>query len=156
MENVIYQEQQKTYLIVILAFILVALGLLALVLFPKESMTQQAKYILLIVAVIDLLLFWSFSQLSIKVTTEYLQLGFGIFKKKIQLKDIEDCWVEEYKKSIYMGYGIRFGKDKSVGYIARGGRGIRLKMKPRDYFFSTDSPEQLVALLKQQMTRIIH
>ncbi len=153
MENVIYREQQKTYLIVVLAFIFVAAGLVVFVLSPSQIITLQTKFILLIVALVDLTLFWSFSKLTITVTTECIQIAFGIFRKKIQLKDIKDCLIEDYQKSRYMGYGIRFGRDKSVGYVARGGRGIRLVMEGKDHFFSSESPEPLVALLKQQMTQ---
>lgn len=158
LENVIYEEQQKTYFILVVVFIIIAVLLLAIVLFPesfsKQPMPQFTKIVLLIVTIVDLLLFWSFSQLTIKLTNNYLQIGFGIFKKKIPLPSINGCLVEDYKKSVYLGYGIRFGRDKSIGYIARGGRGIRLKMKPRDYYFSTDSPEQIEVLLKQQLAQL--
>ena len=155
--EIIYQENQKTYFILTVIYIIIAVLILALILFPdyllQKSLAPGVKVILLIVAIIDIILFWSFSQLSIKLTSEYLQIGFGIFKKKISFTEIKDVLVQDYQKSIYFGYGIRFGKDKSIGYIARAGRGIRLKMDKRDYFFSTDNPEQLQNLIKE---RIVH
>jgi len=157
-ENVIYEEQQKTYLILVAVFIIVAAFLLGLVLFPgffnKQDLPQSARLIILVVAVLDLILFWSFSQLSIIITSQYLQLGFGIFRKNILLSNISEVEVENYKKSVYLGYGIRLGRDKSIGYIARGGRGVRIKMKPRDYFFSSDNPEQIKLLLKPHINHL--
>lgn len=156
MENVIHEERQKTYLVLVIVFIIVAALLLSLVLFPglfyKSQLPDFTRMVLLIVAVVDLILFLSFSQLTIKVTSEYLQIGFGIFKKKILFTAINDFMIEDYEKLRYLGYGIRIGRDKSIGYVARGGRGIRVIMKPRDCFFTTDSPEQLLAILKQQLS----
>ena len=157
MENVLYEEKQKTYLILVIIFIIIAILLLGLVLFPgffnESEMPEFTRVILLVIAIVDLILFWSFSQLTIKVTSEYLQIGFGIFKKKIPFSKINDFKIEEYQKSRYLGYGIRIGRDKSIGYVARGGRGIRVMLKPRDYFFTTDSPEQLLAMLKQNLSQ---
>lgn len=153
--NIIYQEQQKTHFILIVIFIIVAVFLLTLVLFPqflgKSEMSEGVKIILMIITVVDLILFWSFSQLTIKLSNEHLQISFGIFKKKFSFSEIKDVLVQDYQKSIYFGYGIRFGRDRSIGYIARGGRGIRLKMDRRDYFFSTNNPEQLRNLIKERI-----
>ena len=88
-------------------------------------------------------LFWSFSELNIKLTNKYIQFGFGGFKKRINLDQIKDCLVEDYAKENFFGYGIRFSKNKSIGYIARGGRGVRLKMEVRDYYISSGNPEKL-------------
>jgi len=153
-EPIIYQEQQRTYLIVVAVFILVAILLLVIVLFPGllslRPFSAPAKIVLLLVATVDMILFWSFSKLTIKLTDQHLTLTFGFFKKKISLTEIKNCQIEDYQKSIYFGYGIRLGSDKSIGYIARAGRGIKLKLKAKDYFFSTDRPEQLLLLLNHR------
>jgi len=154
-ETIIYQEQQKTYFVLIAVFVIIAVFLLAIVLFPgplhQRTDSQLLKITLLIVTVVDLMMFWSFSKLTIKITAEYLQLGFGIFKRRILFEQIIKVTVEDYQKLNYLGYGIRFGRDKSIGYIARGGRGVRLIMKPRDYFFSSDRPEQIQSLLRSRI-----
>jgi hypothetical protein len=106
---------------------------------------------LLLLTVVDLVMFWSFSKLTIKITSEYLQIGFGVFKRKILIKDINNVKVEDYNKSIYLGYGIRLGRDKSIGFIARAGRGIKLKVIPRDLFFSSNYPEQIKLLIESRI-----
>lgn len=155
MNNIIYQEKQRTYLMVVGVFILIALGLLALLFFPDffkvQPTSSLGRMLLFAVIMFDLLLFWSFARLAIKVTDNYLEIRFGIFKKKIFFKDIKGCVIEEYQKSRYFGYGIRLGRDKSIGYIARDGRGIRLNLQPRDYFFTTERPEQLLNILKSRI-----
>lgn len=158
--TIVYLEQQRTYFILVVIFVIIALFLLGIVLFPglfhQQKISLLFKIILLIATIIDLVMFWSFSKLTIKITSEYLQIGFGMFKKKILLKQISEMRVEDYQKSNYLGYGIRLGRDKSIGYIARGGRGVRLIMKPRDYFFSSDNPEQIQSLLKSRINTNTH
>lgn len=155
----IYQEKQKTYFILIAVFIMIAVFFLTMIFFPRilgneEEMSQAQRIVVLIAVVVDLILFWSFSNLSITLTNEELKIGFGIFKKKFKLSDIAVCSIEDFKLSRYWGYGIRFGTDKSIGYVAKAGRGVRIKSKHgKDYFFTTDQPEQLLSLLNQYLSK---
>ncbi len=150
----IYQEKQKTYFILIAVFIIIALFFLVTIFLPRflgnqEELSRLERAAALAAIVIDFILFWSFFQLSIKLTPENLTIAFGIFKKKFKLSEIKDCSIENFEMKRYWGYGIRFGFDKSIGYIARAGRGIRIKpVKGKDYFFSTDNPEQLLQLIR--------
>ncbi|PIT90498.1 MAG: hypothetical protein COU22_01830 [Candidatus Komeilibacteria bacterium CG10_big_fil_rev_8_21_14_0_10_41_13] len=151
----LYQEQQKTYFILIAVFILVAVFLLSFVFFPQfygsQALGQAQKIFLLIVTVLDLVLFWSFSSLNIKLTEAELIVAFGIFRKKIKWEWIKEAKIDDYSKANYLGYGIRLGRDKSLGFVARSGRGIRLKLKLRDFFFTTDNPEELLKLIKSKI-----
>ena len=149
----LYFEQQKTYFLVVLVFILAAAVLLALVLWPGRPYSQLSKFLLLFITVLDLLLFWSFSQLTIKITDEFLQLSFGLFKKTLNFSAIKDVAVADYDKFNYFGYGIRLGKDKSIGYVARAGRGVKLSLESKVYFFSSANPEQIQAILRQKISK---
>ncbi|MFA6305078.1 MAG: hypothetical protein WCV73_00645 [Patescibacteria group bacterium] len=153
---ILYQEKQPTYFILIVVYIIIALLLTGLILFPtifsQDGLSKGLKIAVLCLIIINLWLFWSFSHLTIKLTKDYLQIGFGIFKKKFKLKQIKDCLIEDFQKSKYSGYGIRFGVDKSIGYIARDGQGIRIKLAMgRDYFFTTNQPGQLLQLIRQEL-----
>ena len=167
--NYLYIERQKTYLLVVMVFIIVAGFLLALVLWPRQEFSQLTKIVLFIAAVVDLILFWSFSQLTIKISKEYLQISFGVFKKKISFSEINDVLVQDFDFKNYFGYGIRLGKDKSIGYVARGGRGIKLKLSAKgrsaspklelgtraggkDYFFTSENPEQIQNIIRQKIS----
>lgn len=157
--TVIYQEKQKTYFILIVIFILLAAFLLVVVLFPgifgkQEELDQAGRWVVLAGLIIDLILFWSFSRLAITLTNEELKIAFGVFRKKFKLSEIVACTIEDFKLTRYWGYGIRFGTDKSIGYAAKAGRGVRIKSKHgRDYFFTTDRPEQLLSLLNQYLSK---
>ena len=93
-KDFVYQEKQKTYLIVVSIYIIVAIFLLSLIFLPQFFNLKEAsvftKIVLIIVTVVDLILFWSFSELNIKLTNKYIQFGFGGFKKRINLDQIKD------------------------------------------------------------------
>ena len=155
MPNLLYLEKQKTYLILIAAFILIALVILALTFFPgvfgAAEPSDAVKLVLLILALADLLMLWSFSSLTIKASEKYLIFGFGVFKKRFFWHQIKEAKVENFHLTNYLGYGIRFGRDGSIAWAARGGLGVRLKTNKRYYFFSTDHPEQLAALISSKL-----
>src|SRR3989338_8625299 len=150
----IYREKQKTYLIVVGIYIIAGLFLLSLIFLPgffdfsEASLTTKAA--LIIVVLVDLILFWSFAELKVKLTFDALEFGFGIFRKKLPLREVKSCLIEDYDIKRYFGYGIRLGSDKSIGYVARSGRGVRLKTAGRDYFLTSDSPEQLCNELRRR------
>lgn len=160
---VIYQEQQKTYFILILVFIIVALMVLALSFFPLffglNGLSDISRVILTLVAVIDLVFFWCFRSLSIIADDQTLSFGFGFMKKRFFWHDLKSAQVEDFNLKNYSGYGIRFGKDKSIAFAAQGGRGVRLKTagSPRfgaaskDYFFSSANPEKIAALINEKI-----
>ena len=153
----LYLEKQKTHFILIAVYLIIALFLLLMVFNPvffgKSDLSLNIKAILVVLALFDLWLYWSFSKLTIKITELDLEIGFGVFKKKFSFKQIKNCLLEEYQKSRYLGYGIRFGTDKSLGYVAKPGRGVRIKMLPKDYFFSTDQPEQVSLIINEKLAK---
>jgi hypothetical protein len=150
-----YQQFQKTYFIVIVIYIVAAVFLLGLVFWPQAYNIAQtslaAKIVLMIATVVDLILFWSFSQLTVSLREDFLEFRFGIFKKRISYNQIREISVSDYDKKNFLGYGIRFGRDKSVGYIARGGRGVKIKTPLRDYYFSADNPEEIIKLVRTKL-----
>lgn len=152
---IIYQERQKTYFILILIFIIVALFILVLVFFPSffgfNSLSRAVKIILLPITVVDLIFFWCFSELTILADNKTLSFGFGFMKKKFFWHDLKSAQAEDFNLKNYSGYGIRFGKDKSIAFAAQGGRGVRLKTTGKDYFFSCTEPEKLAILINENL-----
>jgi len=97
-------------------------------------------------------IFVNFLYLRIKIDGNYLVFGFGVIKNKILFEDIISCEETEIKFSNYLGYGIRLGRDCSIVYNIRSGNGIKLKIKDkkREYIISTDNPDKICEILKQQ------
>jgi len=150
-----YQQSQKTYFIVIAVYVVAAVFLLGLVFWPQAYNISQtslaAKIALVIATAVDLILFWSFSQLTVSLKEDFLEFRFGIFKKRLAYNQILEISVGDYDRKIFLGYGIRFGRDKSIGYIARGGRGVKIKTPLRDYYFSSDNPEAIIKLVRNKL-----
>ena len=98
------------------------------------------------------IIFVNFLYLRIKIDGKYLVFGFGMIRNKILLDKIISCEETEIKFSNHLGYGIRLGRDGSIAYIIRSGKGIRLKIKgkKREYVVSTDNADKICEILKQQ------
>ena len=98
---------------------------------------------------VDVLILVSYRELSIVMTDEKIKFGFGRFKKLFYIKKIKNIEIKDYKFTTYRGYGIRIGRDGSVGYVPRGGKGLMLTVEgeKRPYFFNTNNPDQLKNLL---------
>lgn len=152
---IIYQEQQKTYFILILIFIITAFLILAVLFFPSffgfNSLSNIGQIILGLVAALDLFFFWCFRKLTILANDQALSFGFGFMKKKFLWNNLKSAQAEDFDLKNYLGYGIRFGRDKSIAFVAQGGRGVRLKTIGKDYFFSCSEAEKLATLINEKI-----
>lgn len=155
-ETLLYQEKQRTYTAIIMPFLIIALFLILVAIRPEIIGLERGSFwrlwVLPFVLIVNLILFTSFSKLSIKITDRYLQLAFGIFRRKFYFDQIKKSLLEDYNIDNYRGYGIRLGKDKSTAFVARSGTGIRMSFKVgRDCFFTTDNQQQVLALIKAKI-----
>ena len=158
MENYLYQENQKTHPLIVLILVVPVLIILGIIFFPTmfnggKAMPLPTNAVLFAVIIVESIILYNFYQLRIRVTDKFLMFGFGWFKKRILLGDIKECLIQDYKLGRYGGYGIRIGWDKSVGYVARGGRGVRVNTIKKNYFISSDNPEQFSGILKNLINK---
>lgn len=101
---------------------------------------------------IFLIFIWvNFIELKIVVTDEFIQFGFGLFRKKIPLNKIVSCKPYEVKFGQYFGIGIRFGFNKTILFNMRFGKAVRIKVRGsrRDYVVTTDNQKKFCAALKK-------
>ncbi len=153
--NIQYQEKVPAYVFVFVMLLVSCLIFLTALVSQFTSkavpLTMPAKIILGIVLLLSVVVLISFRELVITVTENQIILGFGYFKKKFYLGNIEKIEISEYKFSNYLGYGIRYGRDKTIGYTPRGGKGLKIKFKKekRAYFFISERPEELKMLLEK-------
>jgi hypothetical protein len=82
-----------------------------------------------VVAVLLLVLFINFWRLEFVITETHVTFGFGLVKKSFKRSDIISCEPFELKFSNYLGYGIRYGLDRTVAYNTRNGDGIKLVIR---------------------------
>ena len=97
------------------------------------------------------LVYLNFRRLLFEVTESYVRFGFGLIKKEFPRSDITSCEPYELTFQNYLGYGIRYGRDGTVAYNTRNGRGIKMVVEgqKRPYVVSVDDPERICELLQQ-------
>ena len=155
--NKIYEEKQRSSIMAIIIFLVIAFVFIASLVsnyfeYGIATFTEEDGIAFLFMAVLFVLLFMFFNHLKIIITNEYLQFGFGIFRKKIIKGEIKNISVKKYEFKHYLGYGIRFGRlDRSWGYVAGNDMGVFLELENKKFYFTTDNPEQVVDLIKQNL-----
>jgi hypothetical protein len=99
--------------------------------------------------VIIALLYMNFRRLFFEVTTEHVRFGFGFVVKEFIRSDIISCEPYELTFQNYLGYGVRFGRDGTVAYNTRNGKGIKMVVEGqrRPYVVSVDDPERVCELI---------
>lgn len=100
------------------------------------------------------LVYLNFRRLLFEVTESHVRFGFGLIKKEFLRSDITFCEPYELTFKNYLGYGIRFGRDGTVAYNTRNGKGVKMVVngQKKPYVVSVDDPEHVCGLL-QQATR---
>ena len=150
--NVVYKDEVPSSIMVI---VILSLSVAILGFFSYSQITQPTemsvglKIFVFIMLLVGLVVVVSFRKLTIIVTNTQLIFGFGKFRKKVGLGNLTKAEIKEYKFSNYMGYGIRFGRDGSVGYVPRGGKGILITVEGerKPLFFVVNNPEQIMSVL---------
>ncbi len=124
---------------------------------PSED--PMALLAILIVAVIGLEITFNFSRLSIRATFEGISVGFGKIKTSFRWDQIEDCYLDAASSIRYGGFGIRGGRfngKNRLVYNITGAPRLVLKVKGAKYdefVFSTKRPDELMRVIKGQITK---
>ena len=148
-----YKEKIPTYPFIIWAVAISCLILLTILLSQFTSrpvpLSDEMKILLSILILLALVTTISFRALNIAVTEDQLIFGFGGWRRKVFLKNIEKIEIGEYKFKVYWGYGVRWGLDGSIGFIPRAGQGIKVWVKNKrwPYFIISNNPEELVKMI---------
>jgi hypothetical protein len=91
----------------------------------------------------------NFWRLDFLITESGVTFGFGLIRKTFPRSDIVSCEPYDLRFSNYLGYGIRFGRDGTVAYNTRNGRGVKMTFRSakRPYVVSVDYPGRVCELL---------
>ena len=102
----------------------------------------------------------NFNKLAIKITTQSINVGFGVFKRVIPWDNIKGCYLHQASAiSSYGGWGIRIGKVKGkwrLVYNVIGCPAVVLELEKgrfREFVFSTKNPDGVMDGVRQQMRR---
>ncbi len=155
--QVVHEETQKFSLMMGLLVLgsMVIIGAYLVIQWQKGVLSELSTwpYIFLgLILILDIFFIANFYQLKIILTNDRLIFGFGILRRKIKLSDIKEITLEKFDFQRYMGYGVRTGRDKSIGYVARNSDGIRLKVaNQKDFFITSDDASRLKSMIESQL-----
>jgi len=151
----IFQDKVQTYKFVTAMLLITSLILLLILLSQYTDkpvvLEMGSKVVLIVVFLMNVLVLVSFQELTISLDEQYLIFGFMKFRKRILRSKIRKIELQHYDFRNYLGYGIRFGRDKTIGYCPRGGKGLKITVEGerREIFFVTNRPEELKSILER-------
>ncbi|HUU62979.1 MAG TPA: hypothetical protein VMX96_03550 [Dehalococcoidia bacterium] len=100
----------------------------------------------------------NFNKLAIKVSTQSVTVGFGIFKRVVSWDDIHGCYLDDASAfGSYGGWGIRTAKVKGkwrLVYNVIGSPTVVLELKRgrfREFVFSTKNPDGIMEIARKQI-----
>lgn len=136
--------------VIFFAFLLIlSLGTIISLINPEELW-----FVGIIFGVVSLLIFlfyWNYKGLKIKLTSNHLEVSYGIFNhKRIPLTKITSYDITKASFRTYGGVGIRFGLDGSWAYNTDFGEAVKLTFQSgRPFLFSTRNPQKICNLIHE-------
>lgn len=159
--QILYQEKLKSKWITII-FLLFSLIFLFFILYQffigPLGNNPAPNWVLIIMFLIFMFLALNFISLVIQVTPEFIIVGYGIFKHRIALDDIEDIYSDKSSFVNYGGWGIRLGRVKGrwrLVYNIPKASQVVLSMKKgifKEFVFSTENPDELMSIIHEQIS----
>jgi hypothetical protein len=103
-----------------------------------------------LMAVILFVITINFLRLTIKIDSEGLTVGYGLYKSNISWDEIDDCYLDETSSFWYGGWGLRIarigGKWRTV-YNSVGGPRVVISLKDgwiEEVVISTRNPDEVM------------
>lgn len=111
-----------------------------------------------VIAVAMIALLANFWRLQFVITEARVIFGFGLIKKRFKLSDVQSCELYTLEFRNYYGYGIRSGRDGTIAYNTRNGRGVKMVVAGgrKPYVVSVDDPERICELISPQRSEARH
>ncbi len=109
----------------------------------------EKPFSLITIPLITLIMGILFSRFRIWTENDVIRGSLGIWFPKFKPEDIESVEIIKIQAlRDFGGYGIRFGKNKTIGYITGTPYGLRIQRKSgRNYVLSTNYPDLLLQSL---------
>lgn len=105
------------------------------------------------------LLFFSlainFSKLSIRITSRYISVRYGVFKRQVLLENVEDCYLDRGLVFRYGGWGIRLAKVKGKWRLVYNVMGVPLvvlllkKGRIQEFLFATKNHDKVIEIIRE-------
>ncbi|MFQ5826340.1 MAG: hypothetical protein ACE5IA_03190 [Dehalococcoidia bacterium] len=144
-----YRESQGVVLWGRTLIVVAIVALLGTLIYGFMSPGDKPSWVLWPMTLLLALIAINFWQMRLTIDNEALIVGFGIIKKRIHLSEIVSWEPTAYSWVKYGGWGIRFARDGSRAYSARGRQGVAVHTQKRTYVITSDDPEQLARAISQ-------
>lgn len=98
----------------------------------------------------------NFRKLKIRIDSEDITAGYGIFKNTISWNKVEKTYLDEASTARYGGWGLRIGRVKGnwriVYNVVSGPRVVVSSKKGtfRELVFSTKKPEEIMKIIEEK------
>jgi hypothetical protein len=157
--QILYQEKlfsKWMTLILSVATLAMLITLLCPIFCATTCLENIFDWFLMSFFLLFLALTFTFSYLKITITTQDITVSYGIFRYIVAWDKIQDCQLDN-SKSFYGGWGIRMGKRNGkwiLVYNTIGGARVILSLKDDKYgefIFSTEHPEQILPIIRNQL-----
>jgi len=99
----------------------------------------------------------NFAWLTIRITDEEVDIGYGVLRSRVKWADILDCYPDEAAVVRYGGWGVRFGSYKGqrrLIYNTMGDSRVVLHVTGKSFqelVFSTAQPEDVVSRVREHL-----
>ncbi len=155
----LYQERILSRWTVVIGTVVTAVMLFMLIyqiIFGPVGDRPAPNWFFLIMFLLFLGITINFSFLRIAITAHYLIVAYGVFKRMILWREIENCYLDDASILNYYGWGIRIGRVRGkwrLVYNVIGSPRVVLTLKTagfKEFVFSTNQPDKVMAIVKRQ------
>ncbi|MFA6428409.1 MAG: hypothetical protein WCW02_02585 [Candidatus Buchananbacteria bacterium] len=140
---ILYRTRQLTYPGLTGVFVVLIIVPLYLAYHYQLGYTFKGNLCLL-VAIVNLFYLINFNHLTITLTPQQLNFGFGLFSKKIPLANIFYWQTADLSDKKITAVGIRRLTGHQTVYLAKGHRSIDLKTVVGHFYLTCNQPQILI------------
>ena len=164
----IYEETIPFSFIKIILFMMAALAVVFFILFIYQAFVGSLGknpapfwfYLLMFLWFSVLTIFvLNFRRLEIRITTQSIKLGYGIFKPSIPWSNVQSCYLDKSSNISYGGWGMRIARVNNkwrrvfnvIGYPR-----VVIELKQgrfKELVFSSSKPEEVMLIINQQIAQ---
>ena len=118
----------------------------------NARLPRGVQALLILVILLLIFLYFSLRTLRIRVTDTDLRVAFGVIGSNIPLSEVLHVKAEKPSFWRYGGLGIRWGWDRSVGYLMNYGDAVKvIRRRGRAFVFSTRNPETVIRVIENEI-----
>ena len=106
-------------------------------------------YVYVVLAAVFTAIYVSFARLEVDINAERVSVRYGLVNKAVPMSSVTSCKPTRSRFSVYGGFGIRIGTDRSLAFTNSFGDAVRLeRAEGMPLVFSTRRQAEVVGLIR--------